>query len=199
MKSHPAFALFDTAIGRCALVWGAAGISCLRLPEDNDEILRNAVRDRIAFVEEKKPPKDIVQKIARIDSLLAGGRDDLRTVQVDMTGMPEFHRRVYEVTRNILPGETRTYGDVAKMLGEPGAARAVGMALGANPVPIIVPCHRVVGAKGKMTGFSAPGGINTKMRLLTIEGAAVAPQPTLFDNDDAFVLASRRDRDSSRA
>jgi methylated-DNA-[protein]-cysteine S-methyltransferase len=195
MKNTAAFTLFDTAIGRCAIAWGPSGVLCLRLPEKNDEVLRNAMRDIVTFIEEKRPTKDMTQKIARIVSLLEGGRDDLRSIQVDMTGMPEFHRRVYEVSRTILPGETMTYGEVAKALGEPGAARAVGAALGANPIPIIVPCHRVLGANGKMTGFTAPGGVNTKMRLLSIERARIGREPTLFDNDSAFVLASRRERD----
>jgi methylated-DNA-[protein]-cysteine S-methyltransferase len=92
--------------------------------------------------------------------------------------VPEFHRRVYDVARTIPPGATLTYGDIAARLGEPGSARAVGQALGRNPFPIIVPCHRVLAANGQLGGFSATGGSATKRRLLTIEGALQA-QPLL--------------------
>ena len=91
--------------------------------------------------------------------------------------MPEFNRRVYAVTRTVPPGETTSYGEVAARIGEPGAAQAVGRALGQNPFPIVVPCHRVVAADGRLTGFSAPGGIDTKRRMLEIEGATA---PALF-------------------
>ena len=97
---------------------------------------------------------------------------------LDLDGVPEFHRRVYDVARAIPPGETRSYGEVAAALGEPGAAQAVGRALGRNPVPIVVPCHRVLAADGRLHGFSAPGGIETKRRMLALEGAGA---PTLFD------------------
>jgi methylated-DNA-[protein]-cysteine S-methyltransferase len=95
-----------------------------------------------------------------------------------MEDVPEFHRRVYDVARAIPPGETLSYGEVAARLGEPAAAQAVGRALGRNPFPIVVPCHRVVAANGALHGFSAPGGIETKRRMLAIEGALA---PALFD------------------
>ena len=90
-----------------------------------------------------------------------------------MDGVPEFHRRVYEAARAIPPGNTLSYGDIAKRVGAPGAARAVGQALGRNPFPIVVPCHRVLAAGGKIGGFSAQGGVATKRRMLAIEGARV--------------------------
>src|SRR5262250_2974216 len=96
-----------------------------------------------------------------------------------MAGVLEFDRRVYEMARTIAPGETLSYGDVATRLGDPAAAREVGQALGRNPFPVIVPCHRVVAAAGKLGGFSAPGGTATKRRLLAIE-AARAPSLPLF-------------------
>jgi methylated-DNA-[protein]-cysteine S-methyltransferase len=119
-----------------------------------------------------EPPPEVVHAIDGITSLLRGEPIDLLDVVLDLDGVPEFHRRVYELTRQILPGETRTYGELATALGEPGAARAVGQALGRNPFPIVVPCHRVLAAGGKYGGFSAPGGVTTKLRLLEIEGAA---------------------------
>jgi methylated-DNA-[protein]-cysteine S-methyltransferase len=194
MKPTHAFCLFDTAIGLCAIGWGAAGVFRLRLPSPDDHTTRNAMRDSFTLIEEKKPPKFMAMAIERIQTLLEGGRDDLRSIDLDMTGVPDFHRAVYALARDIAPGETRTYGDLAKDLGDIALSRAVGVALGANPFPIVVPCHRILGANGKMTGFSAYGGIETKMRMLSIERARLSREPTLFDNDSAFVLASRKDR-----
>jgi methylated-DNA-[protein]-cysteine S-methyltransferase len=96
-----------------------------------------------------------------------------------MTAIPAFNRRVYEAARRIPPGQTQTYGEIARTIGEPHGAQAVGQALGHNPFAIIVPCHRVVGADG-FGGFSAHGGTSTKMRMLTIEGAISGSQLSLF-------------------
>ena len=117
--------------------------------------------------------------IADIVALLDGGAGDLSGVALDMEGVADFDRKVYEVARTIVPGETMSYGAIAARLGDPGAARGVGQALGRNPFAIVVPCHRVVTADGGLGGFSAAGGSTTKRRMLEIEGAAVAP-PTLF-------------------
>ena len=109
-----------------------------------------------------------------------------------------FDRRVYEVARTIMPGATLSYGEIAARLGTSALARDVGQALGRNPFPIIVPCHRVLAAGGKVGGFSANGGITTKLRLLTIERARTSDTPTLFDGDSAFAFALRpRRRNSS--
>jgi methylated-DNA-[protein]-cysteine S-methyltransferase len=109
-----------------------------------------------------------------------------------MERVAAFERRVYEVARTIGPGETLTYGEIATRLGDPTAAREVGQALGRNPFAIIVPCHRVVAAGGKTGGFSANGGVATKLRLLEIERARLGTEPTLFDHDDAFSRLQRR-------
>jgi methylated-DNA-[protein]-cysteine S-methyltransferase len=111
--------------------------------------------------------------------LLGGARQDLASVPLDFSGVPSFNRRAYEVARTIPPGKTLTYGDIAHRLGQPGSAQAVGQAMGHNPFPIIVPCHRVLAAGGKDGGFSARGGVGTKRRMLVIEGA-LADEPTLF-------------------
>jgi methylated-DNA-[protein]-cysteine S-methyltransferase len=105
---------------------------------------------------------------------------DLSNIQLDMEGVPPFHRRVYEVARAIAPGNTRTYGEIATRLGDPGAARAVGQALGHNPFAPVVPCHRVLAAGGRSGGFSANGGVATKLRMLQIERASFNG-PGLFD------------------
>ena len=126
---------------------------------------------------EAPPPTDVSAAIGQIVALLAGEPRDLSAIALDMDRLPEFNRRVYDVARSIPPGETLTYGEVAERVGERGAAQAVGQALGRNPFPIVVPCHRVVAADGSLRGFSGPGGIETKRRMLAIEGAGA---PTLF-------------------
>ena len=175
------FALFDTPIGRCALVWGGHGLVGVLLPAANEAMTRHCITQHFSLAREALPPADVEQTMTRIVALLNGAPDDLADVPIDLAGVPAFHRRVYEVARSIVPGATLTYGEVAQRLGEPQAARAVGQALGANPWPIIVPCHRVLAAGGKAGGFSAPGGLRTKLRLLQIEGAALGGAPGLFD------------------
>jgi len=116
-----------------------------------------------------------------IVELLDGKPNDLRDVVLDLDGVPEFHRGVYDIARNIPPGKTMTYGDIAKRLGGVELSRDVGQALGRNPCPIVVPCHRVLAAGGKPGGFSANGGVVTKLKMLAIEGAYVNHTPSLFD------------------
>ena len=175
------FTLFDTAVGGCALVWGEHGLVGVLLPEPSDAATRRRARRRYPGVHETAPTPALDPVIARIQGLLNGGRDDLEDIALDLSAVPAFHRRVYEVARRIHPGHTRSYGEIAHELGEPQAARAVGQALGANPFPIIVPCHRVLAAGAKAGGFSAPGGTRTKLRLLEIEGAPLGGTPGLFD------------------
>ncbi|WP_442874844.1 methylated-DNA--[protein]-cysteine S-methyltransferase [Amycolatopsis sp. NBC_00345] len=123
---------------------------------------------------------DVVRvAVEGIVALLGGERRDLVEVGLDLSGVPEFNRRAYEVARAVSPGKTVTYGDIAHRLGMPGSAQAVGQAMGHNPFPIVVPCHRVLAAGGKDGGFSAHGGVQTKRTMLVIEGA-IADEPTLF-------------------
>lgn len=171
------FALFDTAIGRCGIAWSTRGISGVQLPEANDCATSNRLAKRFPEAREAAPPADVEDAIGSIAALLRGEADSLSAIRLDMDGVPPFHRRVYEVTRTIQPGSTLTYGEIAARLGSHGSARAVGQALGRNPFPLIVPCHRVVAAGGKPGGFSAYGGRATKEKLLAIEG--ITPLPTL--------------------
>ena len=174
------FTLFDTPIGACALVWGARGLVGALLPESNQAATRARIGRRFPLAREAPPPAAVQNTIARIDALLHGVPDDLADVVLDMAKVPPFHRRVYAIARAIPPGATLTSGEVAVRVGEPHASRAVGQALGANPFPIIVPCHRVLAAGGRAGGFSAEGGIRTKLRLLQIEGAVFGGAPGLF-------------------
>jgi len=172
------YTLFDTALGRCAVAWGERGIAAVELPGRDDAATLLRVRHALPDAAEATPPPAVADAIAAITRLFAGEPDDLAGVVLDLEDVPDFHRRVYDLARTIPPGETRSYGEVAAALGEPGAAQAVGRALGANPCPIVVPCHRVLAADGTLHGFSAPGGLATKRRMLAIEGALA---PALFD------------------
>ena len=173
------FALFGTALGCCGIAWNDFGIVAMQLPEGNAAKTRARVARRCPEAQEMPPPPKVQAAIVAIVALLRGEARDLSAIGLDLAGVPEFDRRVYEVARAIAPGETLSYGDVATRLGDPAAAREVGQALGRNPFPVIVPCHRVVAAGSRLGGFSAPGVATTKRRLLAIE-AAHAPSLPLF-------------------
>ncbi len=176
------FSLFGTPIGACAIAWGEDAIVGVLLPEDRGEAqTRSRMHRDFPHVDETAPPPWVAAVIARVRQLLEGAGDDLRDVPLDMRGVPEFNRRVYEIARAIAPGQTLTYGEVAGKLGDPGAARAVGQALGHNPFAPIVPCHRVLAAGKRPGGFSAGGGVATKLKMLQIEQAELGDGPGLFD------------------
>jgi len=163
-----AFALFETAIGHCAIVWSARGVAGVQLPELDARATQSRVAKRFPAAREQPPPPGITRTIDDIVALLRGQPIDLRNVTIDDEGTPEFNARVYAITRTIPPGQTLTYGEIAERLGDRLLAREVGTALGQNPCPIVMPCHRVLAAGGKTGGFSASGGVVTKLRLLTI-------------------------------
>lgn len=165
------FAMFDTAIGQCAIAWSDTGVTGFQLPESDAAAMRRRIAARFPDASDAVPPPSVQHGIEAIAALMSGERVDLAFIPLDMDGVPEFHRRVYDVARSIRPGATMTYGEIAERIGDAGAARAVGQALGRNPFAVIVPCHRVTAAGGKTGGFSASGGRVTKLRLLAIEGA----------------------------
>jgi methylated-DNA-[protein]-cysteine S-methyltransferase len=181
MPAAPGFCLFSTAIGECAVAWNERALVAVHLPEATPQRLRERMASRLEGVAESPPPGFALDAIRRVRGLLEGADDDLRDIPLAMDAVPEFHRRVYEVTRAIPPGRTLTYGEVAQAIGEPGAARAVGQALGLNPFAPVVPCHRVLAAGGRSGGFSAEGGAATKLRMLEIERARFGKEPGLFD------------------
>jgi len=187
MTNH-SYAVFDTAIGCCAIVWSARGVAGVQLPEASAPGTRARVLRRFPQAQQTPPPPDVQRAIDGIVALLRGEARDLRDVVVDDEGKPAFNARVYAIARTIPPGQTLTYGEIAERLGDRGLAREVGTALGQNPCPLIVPCHRVLATGGKSGGFSASGGVVTKLRLLTIEGAQPGG-PTLFDR---LPLVARR-------
>jgi methylated-DNA-[protein]-cysteine S-methyltransferase len=165
------YLLFKSPVGYCALAWNALGLVAVQLPEGSAAATRARLRRRFPGARAARPPRRVRQAVAAIERLLRGGRDTLATIPLDLSGCSPFHRRVYEIARTIPAGETWTYGALAARAGSPGAARAVGQAMARNPFPLVVPCHRVTGAHGWAGGFSAHGGVDTKFRLLRIEGA----------------------------
>lgn len=186
MVTAPRFALFDTTLGRCGIAWGERGVVGVQLPETREPETRARLLERFPNASEASPPPDVQHALDGIVALLRGEARDLSAVSLDMERVPPFNRRVYDAARAIPAGATLSYGEIATQLGEPGAARAVGQALGRNPFAILVPCHRVLAACGKIGGFSANGGITTKLRLLSIEGAHANGQLALFEGDGAL-------------
>ena len=174
------FQLFATAIGDCGVVWSGRGIAGVQLPEKSERQTRARIARRFPEAREAAPPPHVARAVADIVALLAGERKELSAIAVDLDGVAEFDRHVYAAARTIPPGLTLSYGEIAERLGDRKQAREVADALSRNPVPLIVPCHRVLAAGGKMGGFSAPGGVRTKLRLLSIEGARYG-EPTLFE------------------
>lgn len=185
-----ALTLFETPIGACGLVWGEAGIVAVALPEGGAEATRARLARRYPQAVEQTPGPEIDAAIARVRALLEGGKDDLTDIPLDWSRVPDFDRGVLDICRAIPPGETLTYGDIARRLGDLALSRGVGQALGRNPFPIIVPCHRVLGSDGKTGGFSGGSGVETKLKMLTIEQAKTGAGPSLFDDDPTFGFAA---------
>jgi methylated-DNA-[protein]-cysteine S-methyltransferase len=177
MQSHiMPHALFPTAIGSCGLAWNDTGLTGFALPDADETALKRRLASRTldhgGAIAPESAPEWVREVIIQVQRHLTGTPQDFAGARYDFRAVTEFQRRVYEFALTVKPGHTRTYGDVATALGlPPGGARSVGTALGDNPWPLLVPCHRFIAANGKMTGFSAPGGIQTKTRLLALEGA----------------------------
>jgi methylated-DNA-[protein]-cysteine S-methyltransferase len=175
-----AWAGFDTVLGRCAVAWGDMGIVGSQLPAGDSAALRRRIAQRFAGAAEAPPPPAVRSAIERIGALLEGRVVDLSDVELDLRGVSEFDARVYLEALRIPCGQTVTYGELARRVGAPDAAPAVGQAMARNPFAPIVPCHRVVAAGGRLGGFSAVGGVLTKRRMLAIEARAAGPQGNLF-------------------
>jgi methylated-DNA-[protein]-cysteine S-methyltransferase len=181
-----AFALFETDLGRCGITWSARGIVGLQLPEPRDAATRARMAERFGATLEATPPAHAGVALEAVARLLRGEPSDLASIALDFDGIPAFHRRVYAIAREIPPGATLSYGEIAERAGAPGGARAAGQALGRNPFAIIVPCHRVLAAGGKLGGFTASGGITTKLRILAAERASLGGAAQLgFDAREA--------------
>jgi methylated-DNA-[protein]-cysteine S-methyltransferase len=173
------FSLFDTAIGRCGIAWSDRGVTRIMLPEASDAATRRRLALDAPHAAEAPPPPAIDAAIALIVQHVGGEPTALDAIILDMDDVAAFHRQVYEAARKIPSGHTVSYGALATAVGKPGAARAIGQAMGKNPFPIIVPCHRVLAANHATGGFSAYGGVETKARLLAAEGVTLVRQTEL--------------------
>lgn len=173
--------IFPTSIGCCGIAWSGDAVTAVQLPEPSDAGTIARMQRHVPDVDLAEPPPWVGAVISRIQALLGGEHDDLADVPLAMDSVPEFNRQVYAVTRAIPPGRVMTYGEVARRIGDPGAARAVGQALGHNPFAPVVPCHRVLAAHRASGGFSADGGVATKLKMLEIEKAQLGDEPGLFD------------------
>jgi len=175
------YTVFDTGIGRCGIAWGDLGVMGVQLPEAREIETRGRMLRQYPDARELRPPLNVEIAIEGISALLRGQACDLSDVTLDMRGIHAFNQRVYELTREIPRGETRTYGEIATRLGASGASHSVAQAIGRNPFMIIVPCHRVLEAGGYADKISPNGGVISKRRLLSIEGAGSPSSKTLFD------------------
>lgn len=175
------FCQFETALGRLVIAWTEKGISCLQLAEETDEKTMEVFRKRQSNAELSEPNAVAKRAIQLLTEHLAGQIQDFNGIPLDLTATATtpFSRKVYQAAMEIKAGTVASYSDIASRIGSPEASRAVGRALGSNPIPIIIPCHRVIGKNGSMTGFSAHGSCNTKMRLLSIEKALSSDKVSL--------------------
>ncbi len=170
------YRVFETAGGFCAIAWSGSGITRFQLPTHSAAATERNLQRRVPTATPGTPPPEVAEVIAAAQRYFAGEQIDFTDVRVDLGAQEEFFQRIYEALRRVGWGRTTTYGTLAKELGAgPEAARDVGQAMAHNPVPLIVPCHRVLAAGGKVGGFSAPGGSTAKLRMLELEGVRVGP------------------------
>lgn len=182
---HPGATTFTTAIGLCGVTWTQVGIATVHLPEDKPAMLRAQIAEvtDASIVALDAAPEPVRDATARINAVTRGADDDLADVPLDDTGLSDFARRIYAALRRVPPGDTVTYGELAHRAGYHGSnmPRAVGQVMGRNPYGLIVPCHRVVAANGRLGGYSAHGGVVTKLRLLRAEGRGEAAASMPYD------------------
>ncbi|MGH6799364.1 MAG: methylated-DNA--[protein]-cysteine S-methyltransferase [Roseiarcus sp.] len=168
--------VFETAMGFCAIAWSDAGIVRFQLPTKSAEAAERPMRRRAVGAEPGAPPEDVAAAVAAAKRYFAGEEMDFLHVRLDLAGEDAFFTQIYAALRRVGWGRTTTYGALAKEVGAGReAARDVGEAMARNPAPLIIPCHRVLAAGGKIGGFSAPGGSTTKIRMLELEGVRVGP------------------------
>ena len=172
------YAVFETEAGFCAIAWSERGVSRFQLPDSDAAAAERHLLRRLPAAKPGTPEPWVAAVIADARRYFAGERIDFSNVPVDLEGQDDFFRLIYAATRRVGWGSATTYGTLAKELGAgPETARDVGQAMARNPVPLIIPCHRVLAAGNKVGGFSAPGGASSKLRMLALEGVAVGPPP----------------------
>lgn len=183
MEASKNWQTFETPLGTCGVAWTGVQLTNFCLPEKSARALAERMKKITRNADPQNPPGAVRALIEKAVKHLGGEIQDFSKTGVSFDGLPEFHQRVYRSALKIRPGELRTYGDIAKELGDASASRAVGQALGKNPLGLVVPCHRVVAAKSA-GGFSAPGGLETKARLLALEGVSLEKVPVLESRED---------------
>lgn len=177
MPTPPSYAVFETASGFAAIGWNRVGVVGFRLPASRAASAERAVLQRFPDAVRAEPPQAVAGVIAATQRYFTGEPVDFTSVPVDLGEQEPLFDRIYAYVRGLHWGQATTYGAVAKALGEgPEAARTVGQAMASNPVPLIIPCHRVTAANGKIGGFSAPGGSLSKIHMLELEGVTVTPE-----------------------
>ncbi|HTW35384.1 MAG TPA: methylated-DNA--[protein]-cysteine S-methyltransferase [Rhizomicrobium sp.] len=176
MKSS--YVIFDTALGFAGIAWNEAGVTRFQLPSAKAETTTRNLLRRVPDAEAAVPPPSIAQTVEAAKRYFAGEKVDFSDVTLDLAGQDDLFRAIYAAARRVRYGETTTYGGLAKAIGRTDweAAREVGQAMAKNPVALIIPCHRVLAAGGKIGGFSAPGGAETKAKMLALEGVRRAPE-----------------------
>ena len=171
------YTTFNTAAGICSIAWSEAGISCFQLGTSNPNDIEIWRTRRVPKAAQTSPDADILRVIDNAIRYFDGEAVDFSETLVDLTGQSEFFTKIYTALRQIPYGQTTTYGALAKSVGAGlEKSREVGVAMATNPIPLIIPCHRVLAANGKLGGFSAPGGTESKTRMLGLEGVTVTPQ-----------------------
>lgn len=170
-------AVVETALGFMGLAWSEKGVTRLFLAEKSRAAIERRLSRTFGAAPSQPMPPWVEELVAAIQAYAAGDEVDFSAVPVDLTGVDAFRLATYAAARKLGFGETTTYGELAKRAGHAGLPRETGAALGANPVPLIIPCHRIIAAGGKIGGFSAPGGSASKERMLTLEGVHVGPPP----------------------
>jgi methylated-DNA-[protein]-cysteine S-methyltransferase len=166
-----AYYLFDTAIGRCGLAWSDAGLCAVQLPEADAQATERRLQRKHGASQESVPTAEVAACTEKMQAYFDGAEVDFADVALDWSGVTAFNAEVYRLLRAVPYGRMLTYGEMAKRAGQPRGAQAIGAAMGSNPWPIVVPCHRVVAGSGRLGGFSAHGGNVLKRRLLLLEGA----------------------------
>jgi methylated-DNA-[protein]-cysteine S-methyltransferase len=189
--------LFDTAIGPCGLAWSDEGVTCLQLPEETRARTRDRLLSRAGIADgsraTKTTPSWVTQAIDLARAHLDGRPQSFASIPLDLADVAPFATNVYRALQAVAAGSTVSYGALARTVGSPGASRAIGRAMATNPIPILIPCHRVLASEGKPGGFSAYGGVLTKERILALEGWT-PPEPPLFAATRAHEEALPYDR-----
>jgi methylated-DNA-[protein]-cysteine S-methyltransferase len=169
--------LFETKLGFCAIAWSDEGVTRFNLPGPKD-----GATSRLGDATSAEPPQHIATIVDQAQRYFSGEQIDFTAIPLDLNGVDAFRRTIYDTLRKVGFGNTVTYGELARRAGvnAPQAAQDVGVAMARNPVPLIIPCHRVLAAGGKLGGFSAPGRTETKEKMLALEGVFIGNQPRLL-------------------